>query len=103
MENKKQHLFDNPKNIKRLLTGFYICCGILLLLDFVIHRHTYHSWEELWGFYPLYGFVGCVILVFVAKWMRIFIMKDEDYYDKIESPGVKHPDQVTTGDDNVDA
>ncbi len=103
MENDKKHLFDNPKNIKRLLTGFYICCVLLLLLDFVIHRHTYHSWEELWGFYPLYGFVGCVVLVFVASWMRTFLMRPEDYYDKIENPQTDDSKQVTAGDHNVDA
>lgn len=82
--NEKKHLFDNPKNVQRLLYGLYVCCAILVLLEFVIHRHIYHSWEELFGFYPLYGFVGCVLLVLVAKWMRTFLMRDEDYYDKLE-------------------
>ena len=33
-------------------------------------------------FYPVYGFVGCVVLVLVAKWMRSFLMRPEDYYDE---------------------
>lgn len=82
--SEKQHLFDNPRNVKRLIWALYICCGILFLLDFVINRYTYHEWEKLWGFYPIYGFIGCVILVLVAKWMRTFLMRDEDYYDKEE-------------------
>lgn len=81
MDDKKQHLFDKPENIKRLLRLLYICCAIALALDFVIHRHTVHSWETLWGFYALYGFVGCVLLVLVAKWMRTFLMRPEDYYE----------------------
>jgi hypothetical protein len=80
MSNKKQYLFDNPKNIKRVMHLLYICCAILFALDFVIHRHMIHSWERLWGFYALYGFVGCVVLVLVAKWMRTFLMRSEDYY-----------------------
>ncbi len=82
MENEKKYLFDNPKNIKRVLYFLYGSCVLLLLLDFVIHRHVVHYWENLWGFYPVYGFVGCVVLVLVATWMRTFLMRPEDYYDE---------------------
>ncbi|HEY9031418.1 MAG TPA: hypothetical protein VIM93_08655 [Kangiella sp.] len=88
---EKQYLFDNPKNVKRLLYVVYACCIVLVLLDFVIHRHIYHSWESLFGFYAIYGFVGCVVLVLVAKWMRTFLMRDEDYYDRTELKQGKKP------------
>ena len=84
MQVEKPHFFDKPENIKRVLRVLYILCALLLLADVVIHRHTYLSIEKLWGFYPLYGFVGCVVLVIVAKWMRTFLMRDEDYYEKDE-------------------
>lgn len=82
MKNNKKHIFDEPKNVKRVLTFLYVTCGLLFILDFVIHRHVIHSWEKLWGFYPIYGFVGCVILVMVATWMRTFLMRSEDYYEE---------------------
>jgi len=81
MKNDKKYLFDNPNNVKRLLHILYACCAILVVLDFVIHRHTLHDWEKLWAFYPLYGFIGCVVLVVIAAWMRTFLMRPEDYYD----------------------
>jgi len=81
MDNDKKHLFDDPKNVKYVLWFLYVSCALLLVLDFVIHRHVVHQWENLWGFYPIYGFVGCSILVFVATWMRSFLMRSEDYYD----------------------
>ena len=81
MGNERKYLFDNPDNIKRLLYVFYGICILLLLLDFVIHRHVSHQWENLWGFYPIYGFVGCVVQVLVATWMRTFLMRSENYYD----------------------
>ena len=81
MEKNKKYIFDDPKNIKRLLHFLYASCVVLFILDFVINRHVYHSWENLWGFYPLYGFVGCVVLVMVATWMRTFLIRAEDYYD----------------------
>ncbi|EPJ43990.1 MAG: hypothetical protein OFPII_38210 [Osedax symbiont Rs1] len=80
MKPEKKGLFDSPKNVKSLLRILYICCIFLLILEFYIDRHITHSWEKLWGFYPLYGFVGCVVLVIVATWMRSLVMRDEDYY-----------------------
>jgi len=101
MENEKKYLFDNPKNIKRLLHILYGVCASLLMLDFVIHRHVYHSWENLWGFYPLYGFVGCVVLVLVATWMRTFLMRSEDYYDDQDSPEFTDNNLKSTTKSNI--
>ncbi|MDN4501594.1 hypothetical protein QX776_04245 [Alteromonadaceae bacterium BrNp21-10] len=98
MKIDKTHLFDNPQNIKKVLYGLYICCALLVVLDFVINRKVYHSWENLWAFYPIYGFVGCVVLVFVAKWMRALLMRDEDYYDLPEST---HVTASSEGDKHV--
>ncbi|MEL0036934.1 MAG: hypothetical protein VW882_11120 [Gammaproteobacteria bacterium] len=80
-DDEKVYLFDKPKNVSRLLNGFYAICGILFLLDFVITRKTYHPWEWFWGFYALYGFIACVVLVVIAKEMRKVLMREEDYYD----------------------
>ena len=96
METEKKYLFDKPKNIKRVLYFLYGSCVLLFLLDFVIHRHVAHDWENMWGFYPVYGFVGCVVLVIVAKWMRTFLMRPEDYYDKHEAEA----DNEQSGTDN---
>ena len=68
--------------MKKFLRGFYIICAILLAVDFVHHRHVIHYWENLWGFYALYGFVACVALVEIAKLMRKVLMRAPDYYEK---------------------
>jgi hypothetical protein len=82
MPTEKQHLFDNPKNIRRVLSLLYVSCILLFILDFIVNRHLLHRWEGLLGFYAVYGFVGCVVLVLVAKWMRTFLMRGEEYYDQ---------------------
>ena len=79
--DEKQYLFDKPRNVSRLLGGFYAICGLLFMLDFFIHRHVYHSWEELPAFYAIFGFIACVVLVLVAREMRKVVMREEDYYD----------------------
>lgn len=109
MDNEKKYLFDKPQNIKRLLYILYASCALLFVLDFVVHRHVYHRWENLWGFYPIYGFVGCVVLVLIAKWMRTFLMRPEDYYDNQDITGTEKPlsddkeNKDRTGGHDVDA
>jgi len=42
-ENKKDekvYFFDKPENVKRVLNIFYSLCVILVLADFVVHRHS---------------------------------------------------------------
>jgi hypothetical protein len=40
----------------------------------------------MFGFYAIYGFVACVLLVVIAKELRKLLMRDENYYDRIEDP-----------------
>lgn len=79
---EKKHLFDDPKNVNRLLRVFYAICVLLVVVDFLVHRHIYTVWEELPTFYALYGFVACVVLVLLAKLMRKVVMRKEEYYDE---------------------
>ena len=80
--DQKQYLFDNPRNVQRVIRGLCITCIVLLALDAVIHRHVYHPWEAFFGFYAFYGFVSCVLLVVLAKQMRKIVMRAEDYYQR---------------------
>lgn len=74
--------FDKPENINKILKVFYAICVLLVVTDFIVHRHIYHDWEKIPAFYAVYGFVGCVILVLIAKAMRKVLMREEDYYDQ---------------------
>ncbi|MFP6731631.1 MAG: hypothetical protein VCD50_15955 [Alphaproteobacteria bacterium] len=78
---EKKHLFDDPANVKRLLRAIYVICAVLVGLDLLFLRHGMHEWESMIGFYAIYGFVGCSALVLVAREMRKFLMRDEEYYD----------------------
>jgi hypothetical protein len=84
MNNDKQrpYLFDSPRNVRRVVRGLLIACALLIGLDLVVHRHVEHGWEGLFGFYALYGFVACVLLVLLAKEMRKLVMRDEGYYER---------------------
>lgn len=80
--NEELGMFDKPQNVKRLLYVFYTCVGLLLVVDIFYHKHAIFAWEGYFAFYSVYGFVACVILVIVAKYvLRPLVMRKEDYYD----------------------
>lgn len=79
---EKLGVFDNPRNVQRLLYIFYTCVILLFATDLIYHKHAIFPWEDRFGFYSLYGFVACVILVLVAKYiLRPLVMRKENHYD----------------------
>lgn len=97
--DEKQYWFDQPGNVKLILRGLYVSCAILFVADFFYHRHVDHVMEKLFGFYGIYGFVSCVILVLAAKEMRKVLIRKEDYYEPGESEGHGEPgDHGAPGD-----
>ena len=88
-----KHLFDEPRNVRRVLRGLYAICAALFLIDavdFLLHkfagfsalRHEEGPLDWLPGYYGIYGFVACALLVLAAKELRKILMRDEDYYDR---------------------
>jgi len=78
---KELKLFDKPQNVNRFLFIFYLCLLALLLIDPFIHKHAEFGWEAVPEFYAAYGFVSCVLLIFIAKMLRWWVKRDEHYYD----------------------
>ena len=70
---------DNQRLIRRVL---YVACALLVVVDFVVHRHIYTDIERVPAFYALYGFVALVGVVMAAKGLRHFVKRNEDYYDR---------------------
>ena len=86
MPSEKKHLFDSPRNIYRLLRIFFALCAALFGVDLLFHRHLSFAEggfpvEGWFGFYAIYGFVACVLLVLTATQLRKVLMRREDYYD----------------------
>ena len=81
-DKQKTYLFDNPRNVRRVVHGLVGVCVILAGLDLVLHRHITHPWEAMIGFYAFYGFVACVLLVLLAKELRKVLIRKENYYDE---------------------
>lgn len=80
-----EHDFTGPLTppVARLIRVFFVLSALLFLADFFVDREIHQPAEKIPGFYAIYGFLGCVVLVLVAKQMRKLVMRDEDYYERL--------------------
>ena len=72
---------DPPQNRRRVRKYFYISLVLLLAIDLFIPKHGHFAWEEAPFFFAVYGFIGCVGLIFIAKVLRLLVKRKENYYD----------------------
>jgi len=68
------------KTVKKIAYGILV---LLFIVDFIIPRHEIHFFgDKIPGFWSLFGFSACVVIIIVSKWLgKNGLMKDEDYYD----------------------
>ncbi|MCB8816000.1 hypothetical protein [Desulfosporosinus shakirovi] len=78
---KESDFFDRPKVRKTLLAMFVVSFIVLLVSDFFVHKHSYFYWDGLPVFNAVFGLVGSLSLVLIAKYLRPLIMREEEYYD----------------------
>lgn len=87
-QQDRQHVWDSPRNVGTLIRCFFGACAFMFLLDvwfFFEHKHASFEHGELpyetwFGFYSVYGFVSCVLLVLIAKQLRKVLKRPETYY-----------------------
>ena len=97
---------EDPVRFARIKRWFYLGLVAIALAEFLLpvlfhllevvfnaldlsglaklfHIHRPHFWFEYipaWG--SLYGFVSCVVIIVVSKYLgKVWLMRREDYYD----------------------
>lgn len=69
-------------------TWHWIALGVLtvisLILEFVfLADYDSHWWNTIPGFYIYWGFLSCVVIIYVSKWLgKLLIFRSEEYYDR---------------------
>ena len=65
---------------------YFIILVVSLILDFLwLYLHVFHyhfSFQYFPQFFAIFGLVGCMLLILIAKAMGIILVVDEDYYQK---------------------
>lgn len=64
--------------------GLAMLTLLSLIVEFTSHHESghHHWWNGIPAFWILFGFIGCVILIAVAKTLgKLLLNRKEDYYD----------------------
>ncbi len=80
-KDEKRYWLDDPGNVTKIVWALVALCILLFFADGFYEKHGQFPVEHLFGFYAIFGFVVYVGLVVVAKWLRTYLMRSEDYYD----------------------
>jgi len=71
--------------MNRLLWGLLAIAAIVSLWGgFAAPHDPAHDawWNRIPGFFAIFGFVGCIVIIFFAKLLgKLFLRKEDDYYD----------------------
>lgn len=72
-----------PENADKRKKIFYIILVVVLLADIPVHReHVSFVWDRMPGWSAFYGFISCVLIIAVFKFLgHVWLLKKEDYYD----------------------
>jgi len=82
MTSKPSQKTLDMQRLGRHFTWFLIAIAVLLVgLELVVHRHGVAAIEDSFMFPALYGFLAFLFIVQVGKWLRLMIMRPEDYYE----------------------
>lgn len=77
---ERKRWLDEPRHVDKIFYGLVLICAGLFLADWFYHKHIYFAFEGWFGFFAWYGFLCCVALVLLAKQMRKWVKRNEDYY-----------------------
>mgnify|MGYP000259425990 CR=1 FL=1 len=97
---------DRPGSADKIVYTLAAICAVLFAADFFYHKLPHFAVEEIPGFYGIYGFVCFPGLILVAKALRYFIMRPEDYYgdkavDRADIKADARPAILARGDETV--
>ncbi|MDA9639703.1 hypothetical protein N9E91_04920 [Alphaproteobacteria bacterium] len=78
-------MVSDDNALKKLGSGFtrvlLAIAVVLVVLEFIVHRHGEVALEDIPLFPAIYGFLAFVLIVYAGRALRLVIMRREDFYD----------------------
>ncbi len=68
--------------MKRILIITLIALILSALVDLPLAGHGDFAWSKIFGFFAVFGLIGCVAIILISKWLgHYWLQRKEDYYD----------------------
>jgi len=80
-----EYLQKHLKTVVRISIALLVVLVVLDAIPGLVSKehHTHTKLELIPGFWSIFGFVACVLIIFLSKWYgHAGIMTREDYYDE---------------------
>jgi len=78
------NFFGEKRHAKLRWRLLQVVLVLIVIADaLVVHPHTQFPWQAVPGYSAAFGFISCVAIIFISKFIGHSggIMRDEDYYD----------------------
>jgi hypothetical protein len=72
----------SPPHRDAFLAVYGFTLVVMVISGLFIKWPIEFGWQEVTSFYAIYGFSACIFLIYVAKGLRLFLPREEDYYEK---------------------
>lgn len=81
--DEKLGFLESPQRVKTIV--YVLICislGLFIADIWIAKDHVYFAFEKGVGFYAVFGFVACVGMAFLARFvLRPLVSREEDYYE----------------------
>ena len=76
------HWLVRPETIRKIWIGGILVLAVTVALElFTGTAGHFHGVDEWFAFPAVFGFLGCVAMVLVAKVLGFILKRKDDYYD----------------------
>ncbi len=77
---REDHWLVRPATIRGLWVAFMAILAATVVADLLIDHHGDLGIDGTIGFYAWYGLLSCVVLVFGARLLNVFLKRRDRYY-----------------------
>ena len=81
MPDENDHWLVRPSTIRLMWIVGIVVLALTVLGDLVFPPHGEFGFDGTIGFYALFGFASCVVLVFGSRLLGFILKRPDDYYD----------------------
>ena len=78
---EEQHWLVRPSTIRRLWQVFVVVLALTVIAQFFVPIHDYFVVDGWFGFYAIFGFFSCELMVLAAKVLGFVLKRPDTYYD----------------------